>query len=86
MAYVIDMPPVIMQEVRDYEKATGRSLEPQIVEFIMQELRRRHSDDGWEKKFDSLVETSTSRVRGTSAYKFNRADAYAEGEFACIAG
>ena len=50
--------------------------------FIMQELRRRHSTDEWEKKFDSLVETSTSRLRGTAAYKFNRADAYAEGEFA----
>ena len=82
MAYVIEMPPVVMQEVRDYEKATGRSLEPRLVDFIMQELRRRHSTDEWEKKFDSLVETSTSRLRGTAAYKFNRADAYAEGEFA----
>ena len=82
MAYVIDMPPDIMQEVRDYEKATGRSLEPRIVEFILQELRRRRSTEDWEKKFDSLVEASTSRLRGTPAYKFNRADAYAEGEFA----
>ena len=82
MAYVIDMPPVVMQEVRDYEKATGRSLEPRIVEFIRQELRRSHSADDWETEFDSLVETSSARLRDTPAYKFNRADAYAEGEYA----
>ena len=82
MAYVIDMPPAVMQGVRDYEKATGRSLEPRIVEFIRQELQRSHSVDDWETEFDSLVETSSARLFGTSAYKFNRADAYAEGEYA----
>ena len=82
MAYVIEMPPVVMQEIRDYEKATGRSLEPSIVEFVKQELRRRQMADDWEARFDSLVEKSSARLRGTPAYKFNRADAYVEGEFA----
>ncbi len=82
MAYVIDIPPVIMQEIRDYEKATGRSLEPCIVEFVKQELLRRRQTDDWESRFDALVEQGASRLSGMPAYKFNRADAYAEGEFA----
>lgn len=41
MAYVIEMPPVVIQEIRDYERATGRSLEARIVEFIKNELQRR---------------------------------------------
>ena len=45
MAYVIEMPPVVMQEIKDYERATGQSLEPCIVEFVRQELRRRQKSD-----------------------------------------
>ena len=82
MAYVIEMPPVDMQEIRDYEKATGRSLKPCIVDFVKQELRRRHLTDDWERRFDDLVQKGAARLSGTPAYKFNRADAYAEGEFA----
>lgn len=82
MAYVIEMPPVVLQEIKEYEKATGRSFEPCVVEFIRQELRRRNKADDWETRFDALVEQGASRLRGTPAYKFNRADAYAEGEFA----
>lgn len=82
MAYVIEMPPVIMQEIQDYERATGRSLEARIVEFVKNELQRRREADEWEAKFDSLVESSSSRMAGTDAYKFNRADAYPDGEFA----
>ena len=82
MAYVIEMPPVVIQEIRDYERATGRSLETRIVEFIKNELQRRREADEWEAKFDSLVESSSSRMAGTDAYKFNRADAYPDGEFA----
>ncbi len=78
MAYVIEMPPVVMQEIKDYERATGQSLEPCIVEFVRQELRRRQKSDDWEARFDRLVETSSARLAGTPAYKFNRADAYAE--------
>ena len=82
MAYVIEMPPVIMQEIQDYERVTGRSLEARIVEFVKNELQRRREADEWEAKFDSLVESSSSRMAGTDAYKFNRADAYPDGEFA----
>ena len=41
MAYVVEMPPVVIQEIQDYERATGRSLEARVVEFIKNELRRR---------------------------------------------
>ena len=82
MAYVIEMPPVVVQEIRDYEKATGRSLEPCVVEFVKAELRRRRESDEWEAAFDRLVESSSAPLQGTEAYKFNRADAYPAGEFA----
>ena len=82
MAYVIEMPPVVIQEIQDYERATGRSLEARIVEFVKNELQRRREADEWEAKFDSLVESSSSRLEGTDAYKFNRTDAYPDGEFA----
>ena len=82
MAYVIEMPPVVIQEIQDYERATGQSLEARIVEFVKNELRRRREADEWEARFDSLVESSSSRLSGTDAYKFNRADAYPDGEFA----
>ena len=82
MAYVIEMSPVVIQEIQDYERATGRSLEARIVEFVKNELQRRREADEWEAKFDSLVESSSSRLEGTVAYKFNRADGYPDGEFA----
>jgi hypothetical protein len=82
MAYVIEMSPVVIQEIQDYERATGQSLEACIVEFVKNELRRRREADEWEARFDSLVESSSSRLSGTDAYKFNRADAYPDGEFA----
>jgi hypothetical protein len=82
MAYVIEMSPVVIQEIQDYERATGQSLEARIVEFVKNELRRRRETDEWEAKFDSLVKSSSSRLSETDAYKFKRADAYPDGEFA----
>ena len=32
MAYVIEMPPVVIQEIQDYERASGRSLEASVRE------------------------------------------------------
>lgn len=81
MPITIDLPPAIVKEIRDYEKATGLSMTGKIADFVEKELRRSRELARWEAEFDKLVAAGASRLPGPEPYKFNRADAYPEGEY-----
>ena len=76
MPITIDLPPAVVQEIREYEKSTGRSVSTMFVDFVEREVRRARVASDWKARFDRLVE-ETSRRRD-APYRFCRADAYAE--------
>ena len=82
MSITIDLPPAIVREIREYEKATGISMNGKIAAFVEKEIRISRELAKWEEEFDKLVQAGASRLPGPEPYKFNRADAYPEGEYA----
>lgn len=78
MSITIDIPPAVVQEIRDYEKSTGRSVETMFVDFVEREFRRSRERAMWEADFDRLVKECAKRLPGKEPYKFKRDDAYEE--------
>lgn len=76
MPITIDLPPAVVQEIRDYEKSTGRSVSTMFVDFVEREVRCARTGLDWKTRFDRLVE-ETSRRREAPC-RFCRSDAYAE--------
>ena len=81
MSITIDLPPAMAQEARDYAIVHGTTLERLFLDYLRNELRRRHETGEVMTRLDALVRKTSTRLTG-EAYKFNRADAYPEGEFA----
>ena len=82
MCIMLDMPPALEQEEKDFAAAQGTTLERMLLDYIEQDLARRRMATETMSKLDSLVERTSRRLKGKS-YAFNRADAY-EPE-ACLA-
>ena len=81
MSIMIDLPPSMAQEAREYATVRGTTLERMLFDCIKAELEKRRKVDDLMAKFDALVEKSHGRLGG-KPYKFNRADAY-EPEIPC---
>ncbi|MBR6734309.1 MAG: hypothetical protein IKL96_07905 [Kiritimatiellae bacterium] len=81
MSITIDLPPAMAQEARDYAIVQGTTLERMLLDYLGKELRRRHETVEVMAKLDALARKTSARLTG-EAYKFNRADAYPDGEFA----
>ena len=75
MSIMIDLPPAMAQEARDYATIRGTTLERMLFDCLKAELDRRHRADKAMAELDALVEKSRGRLNG-KPYKFNRADAY----------
>ena len=75
MSIMIDLPPAMAQEARDYATVRGTTLERMLFDCLKAELDRRHRADKAMAELDALVEKSRGRLNG-KPYKFNRADAY----------
>ena len=88
MSVTVNLPPAIEKEVQGYTMFEGRTLEQLFLDLLKKEFERKRAYrrvadvEEWESQFDELVEKSSAVQRGTEPYKFNRADAYPEGEFA----
>ena len=77
MSIMIDLPPAMAQEAREYATVQGTTLERMLFDCIRAELaRKRHQADHVVSEFDALVEKTSSRR--DRPYQFNRSDAYAE--------
>ena len=75
MSIMIDLPPSMAQEAREYATVQGTTLERMLFDCLKAELERRRRADELMAGFDALVEKSHGRLKG-KPYKFNRADAY----------
>ena len=81
MSIMIDLPPAMAQEAREYATVQGTTLERMLLDFIKVEIERRRKVNETMVGLDALVMKTSKRLTGRP-YKFNRADAYPEGEFA----
>ena len=84
MSIMIDLPPAMAQEAREYATVQGTTLERMLLDCIKAEMeRRRTRSETAARLMDRWREVvRKGRGRRTDAYVFNRADAYPEGEFA----
>ena len=81
MSIMIDLPPAMVQEARDYATMSRETLDQLLVQCVAKELAHRRKVAASMAKLDALVKKSHGRLNGVP-YKFNRADAYPEGEYA----
>ena len=88
MSVTINLPPALEKEAQGYTLLEGKTLEQMFLDYLKKEFERsreRQSTAGadeWESKFDEQVARSSANLKGSKPYRFNRADAYPEGEFA----
>ena len=76
MSIMIDLPPTMAQEAREYATIQGTTLERMLFDCLKAELERRRRADDVMSEFDALVEETSSRR--DRPYRFNRSDAYVE--------
>ena len=80
MSIMIDIPPAMAQEVREYATVQGATLERMLLDYIAAEIARRRaakkSHEEWEREFEELVKKSEGRL--SEPYRFTRQDAYEE--------
>ena len=74
MCVMLDMPPAMEQEAKDFATVQGTTLERMLLDYIEQDLARRRKAKETISKLEGLVERTSRRLKGKS-YVFNRADA-----------
>lgn len=84
MSILIDLPPAMAQEAREYATVQGTTLERMLFDCIAAEFERRRKQSESATLLMNRWREVVSRGRGRikEPYVFNRADAYPEGEFA----
>ena len=82
MSITIDLPPAVMQEATSFAESRKTTFAQFLLESIENEIKRQRQATEWLAKLDALVKGGASRLPGKEPYKFDRADAYPEGEFA----
>ncbi len=82
MSITIDLPPAVMQEATSFAERRKTTFAQFLLESIENEIKRQRQAAEWLAKLDALVKGGGSRLPGKEPYKFDRADAYPEGEFA----
>ncbi len=84
MSIMIDLPPAMAQEAQGYADLRGTTLEKALLDCISAELERsRNRSENASRLMERWRElVRKGRGRLTEPYKFNRADAYPEGEYA----
>ena len=64
MSIMVDLPPAMAQEAREYATVQGTTLERMVFDCLKAELERRRKADEMMAKFDALVEKSRGRLNG----------------------
>lgn len=84
MAITIDLPPAMAQEAQGYAVVDGTTLEGMVLRWLEEDLRRRREQERKSSDLMAKWRATVRKGRGrlSEPYKFNRADAYPEGEFA----
>ena len=81
---MIDLPPAMAQEAREYATVQGTTLERILLDCIKAEMERRRTESETATQLMDRWRAVIRQGRGrrTEPYVFNRADAYSKGEFA----
>ncbi len=84
MSIMVDLPPAMAQEAREYATVQGTTLERMLFDYLKTELERRRIQGEKASQLMARWRKVVRKGRGqrTEPYVFNRADAYPEGEFA----
>ena len=84
MSIMVDLPPAMAQEAREYATVQGTTLERMVFDYLKTELERRRIQGEKASQLMARWRNVVRKGRGqrTEPYVFNRADAYPEGEFA----
>ena len=84
MSIVLDLPPAMAQEAREYATIQGTTLERMLLDCLKAEMVRRRKEGEIATQMMDRWRAVVRKGRGrrTDPYVFNRADAYPEGEFA----
>ena len=82
MSVMIDLPPEMAQEAREYAIVQGTTLERMLLDCIKAEIERRRTESKTATRLMDRWREVVRKGRGrrTESYVFNRADAYPEGE------
>ena len=80
MPITIDLPPAMIQEAQAFAESQHISLGNFISDALDAEFARRRKAKAVLAKLDAITERVGARLTG-EPYKFNRADAYPEGEY-----
>ena len=84
MSIMIDLPPAMAQEAQGYAELRGTTLEKMLLDCVAAELersrRKRENATRLMERWRELVRKGRGRLK--EPYKFNRADAYPEDEYA----
>ncbi len=80
MPITLDVPPAVVQKANDLAERQNATLSQPFIDFIDSEFKRRRESEEWMSRLDALVEKTCAHLTG-EPYKFNRADAYQEGEY-----
>ena len=64
MSIMIDLPPVMAQEVKEYVTVRGTTLEQLFLDYLKTELKRWHEVDAVMSKLDALAKKTSARLTG----------------------
>ena len=64
MSIMIDLPPAMAQEVKEYVTVRGTTLEQLFLDYLKTELKRRHEVDAVMSKLDALAKKTSARLTG----------------------
>ena len=64
MSIMIDLPPAMAQEAKEYVTVRGTTLEQLFLDYLKTELKRRHEVDAVMSKLDALAKKTSARLTG----------------------
>lgn len=80
MPITLNLPPATIEKATNLAESKNATLSQLFIDFIDAESKRQNEAEAWMSRLDAIVEKTNSHLTG-EPYKFNRADAYPEGEY-----
>ena len=69
MSIMIDLPPAMAQEAREYAAVRGTTLERMVVDYLKMQLSREREADDVHEHYERVQQ---NKARGINPYKENR--------------
>lgn len=76
MSITLSIPPMVVHEARTYAESHGTSLNAMIREYLERITMRNARKAEAAKNFRRLADSLSAQLAGSTAYRFQRSDAY----------